>query len=198
MRIDAWFDPRCPWTWATSRWLVDAAAARGHQVRWHPYSLALKNDEGDDGEHADALPALRVAAAVSQSDPAAVGPLYTELGRRIHHDGERLDDDIAGALAAVGLEPELAAAADDPSLDRVVEASMAEAIAMVGEDVGLPIVAFTVEGRRVGASGPILCDVPGEEEGLRLLDAVVAAVGVPGFAELKRTRTRRAPLPERP
>jgi 2-hydroxychromene-2-carboxylate isomerase len=194
VRIDAWFDPICPWTWATSRWLVGAAASRGAEVRWHPFSLTLQNES----PVGPALRSLRVVAAVRRQDEVAVGPLYTELGRRIHHDGEKADDDLGAALAAVGLEPELAAAAGDASFDDDIRASMAEARALVGEDVGIPILAIDDgEGPR-GASGPILCAMPMGEEALQLFDAWVAALRVPGFAELKRTRTGGPPHPERP
>jgi predicted DsbA family dithiol-disulfide isomerase len=194
MRIDAWFDPICPWTWATSRWLLPAAAARGADIRWHPFSLTIQNDS----PVGPALRALRVVAAVHRQDAAAVGPLYTELGRRIHHDGEKADDDLAGALSAVGLEPELAGAAQDPALDEDIRASMADAMALVGDDVGIPVVAIDDGEGRVGASGPILCAMPTGDEALQLFDAWVATLRIPGFAELKRTRTGPPPHPERP
>ena len=195
MRIDAWFDAICPWTWATSRWLVGCAAARHVEVHWHPYSLTFQNDS----PVGPALRALRVASAVRASDELAVGPLYTELGRRIHHDGEKADDDLAGALAAVGLEPELAAAADDESWDDAIRASMADARALVGEDVGIPIAAIDDGDGPKGASGPVLMGVmPTGDEALQLFDAWVATLRVPGFAELKRSRTGPPPHPERP
>ena len=194
MRIEGWFDPICPWTWATSRWLVGCAAARGVEVRWRPYSLTFKNGS----PVGPAVHALRVVAAVRAEDEVAVGPLYTELGRRIHHDGETADDDLAGALAAVGLEPELAAAAEDGSFDAAIRASMDEAVALVGDDVGIPVLAIDDGDGLRGASGPILSAMPAGDEGLHLFDAWVALVRVPGFAELKRTRTGDAPHPERP
>ena len=194
MRIDAWFDAICPWTWATSRWLVGCAAARHVEVRWHPYSLTFQNDS----PVGPALRALRVVAAVRAEDEVAVGPLYTELGRRIHHDGEKADDDLAGALAAVGLEPELADAAGDESFDAAIRASMAEARALVGEDVGIPIAAIDDGDGPKGASGPVLSAMPTADEALQLFDAWVATLRVPGFAELKRSRTGPPPHPERP
>jgi predicted DsbA family dithiol-disulfide isomerase len=194
MRIDAWFDPVCPWTWATSRWLVGCAAARGVEVRWHPYSLTIKNDS----PVGPALRALRVVAAARRQDGAAVGPLYTELGRRIHHDEERADDDLAGALAAVGLDPELAAAADDASFDDDIRRSMDEVTALVGDDVGIPIAAIDDGDGPWAASGPVLRAIPVGDEALALFDAWVATLRVPGFAELKRARSGPAPLPERP
>lgn len=194
MRVDAWFDPICPWTWATSRWLVGCAHDRGVEVRWHPFSLTFQNDS----PVGPALRALRVVAAVRAADEVAVGPLYTELGRRIHHDGEEADDDLGGALAAVGLEPELAAAAGDDSWDAAIRDSMAEAKALVGDDVGIPILAIDDDHGPTGASGPILSAIPTGDEALRLFDAWAATVRVPGFAELKRTRTGPPPHPERP
>ena len=194
MRIDAWFDPICPWTWATSRWLVGCAAARGVEVRWRPYSLTFQNDS----PVGPALRALRVVAAVRAEDELAVGPLYTELGRRIHHDGEPADHDLGAALAAVGLEPELAAAAEDGSWDDAIRTSMAEARAIVGEDVGIPIAAIDDGDGFRGASGPIFSAMPVGDEALQQFDAWVATLRVPGFAELKRSRSGPPPHPERP
>jgi hypothetical protein len=194
VRIDAWFDPHCPWTWATSRWLVGCAHDRGVEVRWHPFSLTILRDK----PVGPALRALRVVAAVRAQDELAVGPLYTELGRRIHHDGEQADADLGGALAAVGVEPEVAAAADDESWDDAIRASMAEAKALVGDDVGLPILAIDDGDGPTGASGPILAAMPTGDEALQLFDAWGAILRVPGFAELKRSRTGPPPHPERP
>jgi predicted DsbA family dithiol-disulfide isomerase len=194
VRIDAWFDPVCPWTWATSRWLVGCATARGVEVRWHPYSLTFQHDS----PVGPAVRALRVVAAVRAQDELAVGPLYTELGRRIHHDGEKADDDLGGALAAVGLEPELATAVDDESWDDAIRTSMAEAKALVGDDVATPIAAIDDGDGPRGASGPILTAMPTGDEALQLFDAWVATLRIPGFAELKRSRRGPPPHPERP
>src|SRR3954453_7862468 len=38
-----YFDPACPWTWNTSRWLVEVAQARGLDIDWLPPSLAVLN-----------------------------------------------------------------------------------------------------------------------------------------------------------
>ena len=43
MTVDFYFDPGCPWTWMTSRWAVEAAAARGVEIQWRTYSLKVKN-----------------------------------------------------------------------------------------------------------------------------------------------------------
>lgn len=53
--VDFWFDPSCPYTWLTSRWVVEAATVRPLDVRWHVMSLSVLNEgrevdpEGDPG-----------------------------------------------------------------------------------------------------------------------------------------------------
>jgi len=42
-RLTFYFDPVCPWTWNTSRWLVDIAEHLGLAVDWRPLSLAVLN-----------------------------------------------------------------------------------------------------------------------------------------------------------
>lgn len=199
MALDFWFDPGCPWTWITSRWAVDVAEQRGMDIRWRLFSLGIKNgllgDEAPEGVPEPIVRgvrfshrALRVLEAVRQQDEAGVGPLYAELGRRIHHD-EQVDFDLAEALTATGLDPSLAAAADDESYDAAVESSMQEGLALVGDDVGVPILGFEADdGGAVGFFGPIVSPAPTGKDALRLYDAVEAAATLPGFYELKRTR----------
>lgn len=204
MKVDFWFDASCPWTWATSRWLADATAARGDEVRWRPYSLPMKNGLFGDGppsipeqrlERAEASHGwARVVARVAAEDEAGVGPLYTELGRRVHHDGQDATEvELPDALAAAGLDPALASSAGDGALDAAVQASIDAATALVGDDVGVPVLA--VDGS--GVSGPILSPVPSGDAALRLYDAVLTALGEPGFFELKRTRDVGPALPHR-
>jgi hypothetical protein len=105
---------------------------------------------------------------------------------------------LGGALAAVGLEPELATAVDDESWDDAIRTSMAEAKALVGDDVATPIAAIDDGDGPRGASGPILTAMPTGDEALQLFDAWVAMLRIPGFAELKRSRSGPPPHPERP
>jgi len=48
MSITFWFDPSCPFTWRTSRWVLDVASRRAEQVRWRFLSLSLLNEGKDD------------------------------------------------------------------------------------------------------------------------------------------------------
>lgn len=190
-RVRMWFDPTCPWAWMTSRWLGEVAQVRGLEVAWRVMSLAVLNEGRDlDADHRARMPrAMRLArlvvAAQETAGDAVVKPLYDALGARIHPGG-RTDDDaiVAEALAEAGLPASLAEETDVH--DRALRASHAEAIDLVGDDVGTPVVAVG----DVAFFGPVVSPAPTGEEALRLFDGVVAAASVDGFFELKRSRTR--------
>ncbi|MFD0851252.1 disulfide bond formation protein DsbA, partial [Actinomadura adrarensis] len=67
---DIWFDPSCPYTWITSRWLVEAARVRPIGIRWHVLSLSVLNEHLDEDPEGDTegylwMP-VRVCAAVAE------------------------------------------------------------------------------------------------------------------------------------
>ena len=189
--VEFYFDPICPWCWMTSRWAAEVAEARGFEISWRPISLKIVNEGNDAGSHAELhaqghrLGRVVEAARVAAGD-AVVGPLYTEIGTR-RHPGDRDDFDaiIAESLAALGLDAELAQAADVEASDAQLRANTVHALEIAGPDVGVPII--SIDG--VAFFGPVVSPAPTGEQALRLWDGIAAAASVPGFYELKRGRT---------
>ena len=42
--VDFFFDPTCPYTWRTSRWIAGVAEAGAASVTWRLMSLAVLNE----------------------------------------------------------------------------------------------------------------------------------------------------------
>ncbi|QUX24203.1 MULTISPECIES: DsbA family protein [Nocardiopsis] len=190
---DMWFDPACPWAWITSRWLLEVEKVRPVRVRWHVMSLGVLNEGRDIPEDYRRLldrswSAVRVCIAAEQRFGAEVlGALYTALGTRFHNNDEpRTDETIRAALADAGLPEDLAEAGGSTEYDEALRASHAEAMKLVGEDVGTPV----VQVEDVAFFGPVITPTPRGEEAGRLWDGVRLVAGTEGFFELKRTRTR--------
>lgn len=196
MQVRLWVDPACPFCWMTSRWLTRVAPLRGLEIELLPISLLVKNATTPGDPYHESLVAshglLRIMEAVrAAGDADRLGDLYTEFGRRLHIRGDATAD-AAAALTAVGLDPALAAAAEDVELDAPIVAAMAEGLALVGDDVGTPIIAVEHPDRpgiEVGLFGPVITRLPDAAASLRLWDGFLAMVGTDGFFELKRTRT---------
>jgi 2-hydroxychromene-2-carboxylate isomerase len=190
---DFWFDPRCPFAWLTSRWILEVEKVRDIEVRWHVMSLAYLNQDRDDisEEYRAGLEKawgpVRVCIAAEQKYGAeALAPLYTALGTRIHVEKQEIDRSmIESALTDAGLAPELADAMEDESLNDAVITSHHEGMDAVGLDVGTP----TIHVNGVAFFGPVLSKIPRGEEAGKLWDASVIFAAYPHFFELKRTRT---------
>jgi hypothetical protein len=120
---------------------------------------------------------------------AAIGPLYTAIGAQVHHQGNSFVA-ATDVLVTAGLSPSHADAFGDDAWDSVIEASMAEGLALTGNDVGTPIIGFTREdGSKVGFFGPVISRRLPIAQALDLWDGLILCTGVDGFWELKRTRT---------
>ena len=116
-----------------------------------------------------------------------LGPLYTALGTRLHHEkAPRERATYESALAEAGLPASLADAAESAEYDDALRASHKEGIDRVGYDVGTPVI--SVNGMSV--FGPVVSPIPRGEAAARLWDGVMLIAGTDGFFELKRSRTR--------
>ncbi|EFF91049.1 MULTISPECIES: mycothiol-dependent nitroreductase Rv2466c family protein [Streptomyces] len=200
--VDFWFDPLCPWAWMTSRWVLEVEKVRDIEVRWHIMSLAVLNEPKLDTlpeEYRELLstkawaPVRVVTAAWQKHGDDVLGPLYTALGTRFHNRGEGpTREAIAGALAEAGLPADLIDYADqeDFEFDAELRASHKEGIDKVGQEVGTPVIALPgADGEQIAFFGPVVTPAPKGEEAARLWDGTIAVASVPGFYEIKRTRT---------
>ena len=190
--VDFWFDPLCPWAWMTSRWMDEVSVRRDVEVRWHVMSLAILHESADDtpasrNEPNSAWGPVRVIVAAAQlHGEKYVKALYDAMGTRLHPGAQSdLAVVIDESLAQVGLPSELADLARSDEFDALLRASHEGAIALVGRDVGTPVVA--IDG--AGYFGPVVTPAPTGDAALRLWDGLVLMAGVPGFYELKRSRT---------
>jgi len=189
--VDLWVDPACPWAWITSRWLLEAAAVRDLDVRFHVMSLAVLNENRElSPEYTEWLkvayrPVRVLIAAEERHGNGVVEPLYSSMGTRRHVRQEKdWDEVIAKSLADVGLEAELADAASDTHYDVRLRASHAEGMDPVGYDVGTPVIHVG----DIAFFGPVVTPAPKGEAAGRLFDGVMMVAGTPGFYEIKRSR----------
>jgi predicted DsbA family dithiol-disulfide isomerase len=192
--VNFFADPCCPWTWNTSRWLVEAAGLAGVSIVWRTLSLAELNKDREVSEHfrpkltcsrrmARVLEALR---AEGRNDEMQA--MFTAYGARVHHDDHDPGDDLITACAnechvdhAFTL-----AALDDDAWDDAIAQSVAEAMELAGPDVGSPIIAIPELGR--GFFGPIVSPPPTGNDALALWNILAASFELPTFFELKRGR----------
>ncbi|WP_326808339.1 DsbA family protein [Streptomyces sp. NBC_01186] len=195
---DIWFDPKCPWAWNTSRWLLEVERVRDIEVRFHVMSLWLLN-EGRQGLEewyerwlSDTLGPVRVLiAAEREYGTEVLRDLYTAFGDRIHRNKTPIGRELyTGALAELGLTGKLADAAEDTAHDEALRSSHRAGLDPVGEDLGTPALHVTgADGTLNAFFGPVVSPVPRAEAAGRLWDGVLGVSATPGFFELKRGRT---------
>ncbi len=188
----------------TARWVVDVVSPeRDLNITWQPISLRVKNQPDPSSDAYARYDQTHRYLRVMESVRADVGndgafQLYWEYGRRIHHDKDR-SFPAAEALAAAGLDQAHAGAFDDETWDAEIISRMDVGLALAGNDIGTPIIAFDDDdGDRVALFGPVITRVPSKEQSLRLWDGFIAMATVPGFWEVKRTRTERPEFGDRP
>ena len=191
-KADFWFDPRCPFTWITSRWILEVEKVRDVEVTWHVMSLAYLNQDKDISDAYRRLlepawgPVRVLMAAEHKYGREALLPLYNAMGARLHIEKQDISRELMEAsLLEAGLAVELADAMEDSSLDDSVARSHHEGMDAVGDEVGTP----TIHVNDVAFFGPVLTKAPRGEEAGKLWDGTVALASYPFFFELKRSRT---------
>ncbi len=198
--VEMWFDPRCPWAWITSRWLLEVEKVRPVRVRFHVMSLSVLNEGRSDlpEKYREGLAKgwgpVRVAIAAEQKyGNEVLRGLYTALGTRAHLDERELDrETLVDALTGLGLDPGLADAAGSTEYDEALRTSHDAGMAPVGLDVGTPVIhAPGPDGATIAFFGPVVTPAPKGEAAGRLWDGVQLVAGTPGFYEIKRTRDVR-------
>lgn len=197
---DMWVDPRCPWAWITSRWLLEVEQVRPVEARFHVMSLSVLNEGREVPEKyrrgmIEGWGPVRVCIAAQQKFGSKVlRPLYSAMGTRIHLEQAGLGRDMMlAALADADLPAHLIEAADTTDYDEALRHSHHAGMDPVGSEVGTPVIHVPgPDGEPVAFFGPVISSTPRGEAAGRLWDGVLSVAGTDGFFEIKRTRTREA------
>lgn len=202
-KVEFYFDPACPWSWVTSRWLLSVREHRDINITWRPFSLAIKNDSlvKKDGEspyttkHRASHRVLRLMMEASKNHGVSLEKMYTHFGIKHHIAGFDYSDEwILATLKELDLPASLLSAGDKTDYDQELSREIDSATEVAGNDVGVPIIVFTNEKEeRQGYFGPVIRTIPETKEALKLWDGLHNLATVSSFYELKRGRPDGGP-----
>jgi 2-hydroxychromene-2-carboxylate isomerase len=199
VRVDFWFHPGCPWTWVTSRWLLEVAPQRDLDIHWRSFSLTLLNGCADvpaqyreraESAH-DVLRVVEAARSAGLPQPN-IGAFYTGAGRELFSGTWPMH--VPQTLAAAGLDPDLAGAFADSAWDRAIESSMVEAADLCGTTAASPTIALEPAPGQA-FFGPVLSRAPAGPAAAELWDAFVTMTAAGALYEIKRDRMEGLQLP---
>lgn len=191
--VTFWFDPACPFAWITSRWIREVEAVRDIKVDFQIISLAVlnenKQDQDDPGTKALWQGARTALAVRDRHGAQKVAEFYTAAGTRIHNEGygtDRYDEALPEALEEIGVADaaEILEISKTEAYDEGLRESTKAALALVGNDVGTPVIAIG----DAAFFGPVMTRIAKGEEAGKIWDGFAALVDFPYFYELKRAR----------
>lgn len=190
MDVTFYFDPACPFTWRTSRWLLAVAPERDLEIQWRAFSLSILNPDPPEqyrAAMAASARALRLVESLrAEGRPDAVLAFYTAIGERTHDAGAPLTDGIVAEAARIAGAEKAETVLDDAAWDDAVRESHQTAMKLAGPDIGSPVLQVAGAGR--GLHGPIIGEVPEPGESLAIWDATAALIKIESFFEVKRGR----------
>ena len=195
------FDPICPWCYQTSRWAKRLEQLGEIELDWGLFSLEVVNlEEGSDPRQlvARSGPALRTAIVIRErKGGAAIGPFYTALGKRIWEQSPPEQDmatAVRGALEEVGLDVEWCdEALSDPG---TWEAVLDEHHGLIERTRSFGVPTIVLDGGTGPAIfGPVISELPSDEDAVDLWRHVSWLARYDNFAELKRDRIKSPDLP---
>ncbi|OBJ49063.1 DsbA family protein [Mycobacterium sp. 1423905.2] len=186
--VTIWFDPVCPFTWHTARWLQAVAGGGDVTVDWRLMSLAMLNEGEEAGPEQqahlrDSQRMGRLMAAIGDKHGAAdMVTAYFAFGERHFDEAHPVDDSLVREVSAAAGIPD--AVVDDESYDATVRQSHEAGQEALGETGGSPI--LQINGRTF--FGPVLTGPPADEMTRPAFDAVATLAAVPQFRQLKRPK----------
>ena len=178
---DFWFDPSCPYTWITSRWLVEVERVRPVEVRWHVMSLSVLNEGRDEDPEGDTegylwVPVRVCMAVLQEYGQEALGRLYTAMWTEGVPAGRTGPVPCTTPWSPPACRRSWPRPGCRRPTTRRYAPAHAEGIGLIGEHVGTPVVAANgpaTGGERVVFFGPVISRIPAGERAGRLWDGTL-------------------------